>query len=52
MGAELYVHSKICSTPVIARVSGQSNIRMDDRVTLQFHCNKMHLFDKKTEETI
>ena len=52
MGAELYIHSNIALTPITARVSGQSNVKMDDIVTLQFHQNKIHLFDKETEQTI
>lgn len=49
MGAELYIHAAIASTPVIARVSGQSQVRFNDQVKLQFHYDKMHLFDKETE---
>lgn len=52
MGAELYIHSNIASIPITARVSGQSNARMNDIVTLQFHQNKIHLFDKQTEQAI
>jgi multiple sugar transport system ATP-binding protein len=52
MGAELYVHSQIASTPVTARLSGQSEVRAFDEISLQFHYNKMHLFNKETEEVI
>lgn len=52
MGAELYIHSNIASTPITARVSGQSNVRTGDTVILQFHQSKIHLFDKETEQSI
>jgi multiple sugar transport system ATP-binding protein len=52
MGAELYIHANISSTPIVARVSGQSGVRMGDVVFLQFHYDKMHMFDKETELVI
>ncbi len=52
MGAELYVHAEIASTPIIARVSGQSEVRAFDEIMLQFHYDKMHLFDKETEKVL
>jgi multiple sugar transport system ATP-binding protein len=52
MGAELYVHTQIASTPIVARVSGQSEVRSFDEIRLQFHYDKMHLFDKETEAAI
>lgn len=52
MGAEIYLHLPIGGQQSVARVSSQSEVRMGDRVSLQFHYNKMHLFDKVTEEAI
>jgi multiple sugar transport system ATP-binding protein len=52
MGAELYIHAAIASTPIIARVSGQSQVRFNDQIKLQFHFDKMHLFDKETEVAV
>jgi multiple sugar transport system ATP-binding protein len=52
MGAEIYLHLTIGKTQSVARVNSQSEVRMGDLVKLQFHCNKMHLFDKETEEVI
>jgi multiple sugar transport system ATP-binding protein len=52
MGAELYVHAEIASIPMVARVSGQSEVKAFDEIRLQFHYDKMHLFDKKTEKVI
>lgn len=52
MGAELYVHSEIAGTPITARVSGQSEVKAFDEIRLQFHYDRMHLFDKDTEMAI
>lgn len=52
MGAEIYLHLSIGGHPSVARVNSQSEIKMGDKVKLQFHYNKMHLFDKDTEEVI
>lgn len=52
MGAELYVHAEIATTPIIARVSGQSEVKAFDDIRLQFHYDRMHLFDKETELVI
>lgn len=52
MGAEIYLHLSIAGHPSVARVSSQSEVRMGDKVQLQFHYNKMQLFDKDTEEAI
>lgn len=52
MGAEIYLHLVIGGQPSIARVSSQSEVKMGDMVKLQFHYNKMYLFDKDTEEAI
>lgn len=52
MGAEIYVHTAIASTPIVARVSGQSQVKINEPIKLQFHYNKMHIFDKDTEKVI
>lgn len=52
MGAEIYLHLTIGRTQSVARVSSQSEVKRGDRVKLQFHYNKMYLFDKETEEVI
>ncbi len=52
MGAEIYLHISIGGHPSIARVSSQSEVKMGDKVKLQFHFDKMQLFDKDTEEAI
>lgn len=52
MGAELYIHAAIASTPIIARVSGQSQVRFNEQVNLQFHYDRIHLFDKETEVAV
>lgn len=51
-GAEIYVHLRIADTPVIARLSSQSNIKTGDEIILQFHFDRIHLFDKDTEHVI
>ena len=51
-GAELYLHVKIASHSAIARVDANIDIKNFDTVTLQFHFDKMHLFDKETQKII
>ncbi|MDF2672595.1 MAG: sugar transporter ATP-binding protein [Clostridiales bacterium] len=51
-GAEIYLHLEIDGTPVVARVSSQSDVKMGDEVVLQFHIDRMLLFDRETEQVI
>ncbi|GAI88772.1 unnamed protein product [marine sediment metagenome] len=50
MGSEIYVYVDIEGILVTARVNPRSKFRSGEKVILYVDINKIHLFDKKTEE--
>ena len=52
LGSETYLFLNLGGETIIARVDPALNIRVDDRVKLQFALEKLHLFDKETEEAL
>ena len=52
MGAETFLYLKIEGNDFIARVNPRTQAKHGDTITVAFELEKMHLFDKETEETI
>ena len=52
MGAETYLYLNCEGTPLTARVSPRSTARPQDTIKLCIDPNRIHLFDKDTEQTI
>ena len=52
MGAETYFYFKIAGNVFTARVNPRSTARHGDTVTVALDANKIHLFDKDTENII
>ncbi len=52
MGAETYLYLNIAESPFVARVSQRSTAKLNDVIDIVLDANKIHLFDKDTEQTI
>jgi len=52
MGAESYLYFSKGHDEITARVNGNTTIRPGDLVKLAFRGDKIHVFDKETEETL
>ncbi len=52
MGAEIYLYLNIAGIPITARVEPTSKAKPGDMVKIALDVNKIHIFDKETEQTI
>ncbi|MDE6834095.1 MAG: sn-glycerol-3-phosphate ABC transporter ATP-binding protein UgpC [Ruminococcus sp.] len=52
MGAEIYLYLNCEGIPFTARVSSRSTVRSGDTIQIALDPNRIHIFDKETEETI
>lgn len=52
MGAEVYLYVNIAGMPVTARVEPTSTAHPGDNIKVCFELDKLHIFDKDTEQTI
>jgi multiple sugar transport system ATP-binding protein len=52
MGAETYIYLAKEGASLIARVNGSSTVKPGERLLLAFNQDKIHVFDKETENTI
>ena len=52
MGSEIYLYLEYMGSKMTARVLPTSKARSGDEVRVAFNVNKIHLFDKETEQTI
>lgn len=52
MGAEIYLYLNIAGVPLTARVEPTSKAKPGDNVKIALDVNKIHIFDKETEQTI
>lgn len=52
MGSEIYLYLTCNGQKLVARVPSRTGIRADDEVKLALDANKIHIFDKDTEEII
>ncbi|HYE11393.1 MAG TPA: sn-glycerol-3-phosphate ABC transporter ATP-binding protein UgpC [Patescibacteria group bacterium] len=52
MGSETFLYLTIAGQQLTARVDSHSRMRAGDTVELQFHWDKIHLFDMETEKAI
>ncbi|RHW34358.1 ABC transporter ATP-binding protein [Oceanobacillus profundus] len=52
MGAESILYSKLGTQDFVARVDSRSDVKGGDNLELAFDMNKVHFFDKETEERI
>ena len=52
MGAEYYLYLKIADKAFTARVNQRTTAKMGDSIKIAFDTNRIHLFDKETENTI
>ena len=52
MGAETYLYLTCEGYPLTARVSPRSTARPQDEIDIAIDPNRIHLFDKETENTI
>ena len=52
MGAEIYLYVNINGVPITARVAPTSTAKPGDSIKIAFALDKIHVFDKETEQTI
>ena len=52
MGAEMNIYSEISGSKIIANIKGVSEIEDGTVLDVYFDMNKLHIFDKETEELI
>ncbi len=52
MGAEIYLYLNINGAPITARVDPASKAKPGDNIKIAFDLNRIHIFDKETEQTI
>ena len=52
MGSETYLYLNIAGQNVVARVDPRSTARSGDTIKIAFDPNRLHFFDKDTEETL
>ena len=52
MGAEIYLYVNIAGQPVTARVAPTSKSKVGDKIKICFSLDKLHIFDKETEQII
>ena len=52
MGAETFLYLKLGEIPLIARVNRRTTAQHGDNIKVAFDANKIHIFDKDTENAI
>ena len=52
LGAEVYLYFDLDKFPITARVDSRTTARPGDKVKFAFDVEKIHVFDKETEQTI
>lgn len=52
MGHETYLYLSLEGEPIVARVNSRSTAKVGDNVKIAININKMHIFDKETEQTV
>ncbi|MCL1998586.1 MAG: sn-glycerol-3-phosphate ABC transporter ATP-binding protein UgpC [Turicibacter sp.] len=52
LGAEVFLYLTVAGQPVTARVNPRSVAKAGDRIKIAININKIHVFDKDTEQTI
>jgi multiple sugar transport system ATP-binding protein len=52
LGAEVYLYLQAVGQPMTARVDPRTTAKPGDRIKVAFDLNKIHIFDKETEEII
>ena len=52
MGAEIFLYVNIGGVPITARVEPTSTAQPGDTIEIAFNLDKLHIFDKDTEQTI
>ncbi len=52
LGAEVYLYFDLADFPITARVDSRTTARPGDKVKFAFDVEKIHVFDKETEQTI
>ena len=52
LGAEVYLYFDLAEFPITARVDSRTTARPGDKVKFAFDVEKIHVFDKDTEQTI
>lgn len=52
MGHETFLYLNLAGVPIIARVNTRSAAKVGDVVKIAVSVNKMHIFDKETEQTL
>ncbi len=52
LGAEVYLYLDVAGEAVTARVSSRTSARVNDKINVAFDLDKIHVFDKETEQVI
>ncbi len=52
LGAEVFLHFDVLDVQFTARVNPRTTARIGDTIKFAFDLNKIHVFDKETEQTI
>ncbi len=52
MGAETYLYLVVGENAIVARVNRRTTAAIDDTIKIAMDANKLHFFDKETEQTI
>ena len=52
LGAEVYLYFDLAGVSCTARVNPRTTAKVGDKVKFAFDLNKLHVFDKETEQVI
>ena len=52
MGAEVFLYFDLAEYPITARVDPRTSARPGDAIKFAFDLDKIHVFDKETEQVI
>lgn len=52
MGSDIFLYIKIGDNDIIARTNSDMLVKSGDKIRVTFNIDKIHLFDKETEESI
>ena len=52
VGSESYLYSNIGEVQITIRISSNDDFKRDEKGYMEFDMDKMHIFDKETEENL
>lgn len=52
VGSESYLYSNIGEVQITIRINSNDDFKRDEKAYMEFDMDKMHIFDKETEENL